>query len=285
MKLAAFDAGRGRELGVVTDDLKLVSITRAAPDLVSGMIDLIARWDAVRGDIATIAGRPADAAVADVRLQAPVGRPGKIMAIGLNYADHIAESGMETPASQTWFAKAVTATHGPNDPIQIPKVSSALDYEAELVAIIGKGGRHIAKADAPDAIFGYCVGNDVSVRDWQLRTTQWVLGKSFDTHAPFGPWIVTSDELGDPHSLGIRCFVNGEARQTSNTRHLVFNCWDQIEHLSHAMTLEPGDVIYTGTPGGVGMSMTPRRTLGDGDVVRVEIDRLGAIEAVCRPEA
>ena len=284
MKLAAFDAGRGRELGVVTD-AGLVSITRAAPGLVAGMTDLIARWPAVGAAVAElVAGRAPDAAVADVRLLAPVARPGKIMAIGLNYADHIVESGIETPAFQTWFSKAVTAVNGPGDPIRIPKVSPFLDYEAELVAIIGSGGKHIARADAPSAIFGFCVGNDATVRDWQHRTSQWVLGKSFDSHAPFGPWITTADELGDPHALGIRCLVNGETRQDSNTSHLVFDVWAQVEHLSQAMTLEPGDVIYTGTPGGVGAAMEPRRFLKDGDIVRVEIDRLGAIDAFCRLE-
>jgi ureidoglycolate lyase len=283
MKLATFDAGSGAEVGVVTD-AGLISLTRAAPEL-GALLDLIARWDAVSGRVAEIAReRAADAALADVRLLAPVPRPGKIMAIGLNYADHIAESGLETPAAQTWFSKAVSAVNGPNDPIQIPKVSSALDYEAELVFIVGKGGRHISREAAAGAIFGYCVGNDVSVRDWQLRTSQWVIGKSFDTHAPFGPWITTADEVGDPHDLSIRCWVNGEERQNSNTRHLVFDVWDQVAHLSQAMTLEPGDVIYTGTPAGVGMGMSPRRSMADGDVVRVAIDKLGAIEGVCRPE-
>ncbi len=134
-------------------------------------------------------------------------------------------------------------------------------------------------------MFGWCVGNDFSVRDWQMRTSQWVLGKSFDTHAPFGPWITTADEVPDPHALGIRCFVNGEKRQGSNTRHLVFDVWAQVEHLSQAMTLEPGDVIFTGTPSGVGAAMNPRRFLTAGDRVRVEIDELGAIENVMRDEA
>ena len=179
------------------------------------------------------------------------------MAMGLNYADHIAEAKLGRPEHQTWFSKAATAANGPFDPIQRPKVSAQLDYEAELVAVIGAGGRHIAKGDAPAAVFGFCAGNDVSVRDWQLRTSQWVIGKSFDTHAPFGPWITTADEVGDPHALSIRAMVNGEMRQDSNTRNLVFNVWDQVALLSEAMTLEPGDLIYTGTPGGVGMAMKP----------------------------
>jgi 2-keto-4-pentenoate hydratase/2-oxohepta-3-ene-1,7-dioic acid hydratase in catechol pathway len=142
----------------------------------------------------------------------------------------------------------------------------------------------VAQERAPEVIFGFCAGNDVSVRDWQLQTTQWVLGKSFDTHAPIGPWIVTPDELGDPHTMGIRCFVNDERRQNSNTRHLIFNVFDQIAHLSRAMTLEPGDVIFTGTPGGVGMAMSPPQFLKAGDKVRVEIDRIGAIEAIAGAE-
>jgi 2-keto-4-pentenoate hydratase/2-oxohepta-3-ene-1,7-dioic acid hydratase in catechol pathway len=148
----------------------------------------------------------------------------------------------------------------------------------ELVAIVGKGGKHIAAADAPGAIFGYCVGNDVTERMWQHSGPQWSLGKSFDTHAPMGPWIVTADEVGDPHALDLRCFVNGEKRQESNTRHLVFDIWQQVEHLSVGMTLEAGDCIFTGTPGGVGAAMDPRRFLKAGDVVRCEIEGLGHIE-------
>jgi 2-keto-4-pentenoate hydratase/2-oxohepta-3-ene-1,7-dioic acid hydratase in catechol pathway len=219
-----------------------------------------------------------------VRLHAPIPRPGKIMAIGMNYADHVKEMGREPPQHQVWFAKATTAVNGPYDPIQIPKVSDAVDWEAELVVVIGKRGRHIAKEQARDHIFGYCCGNDVSARDWQNRTPQWILGKSFDTHAPFGPWITTADEVGDPHTLGIRCLVNGETRQNSNTANLVFNVWDQIAHLSQVMTLEPGDLIYTGTPGGVGMGMKLPVFLKPGDRVRVEIDKLGALDALCEAE-
>ena len=152
------------------------------------------------------------------------------------------------------------------------------DYEVELVAIIGKGGKHVSADDAAGTIFGYCVGNDVTERMWQHGGPQWSLGKSFDTHAPMGPWIVTADEVGDPHSLGLRCFVNGEQRQSSNTEHLVFNIWSQIEHLSVGMTLEPGDCLFTGTPGGVGAAMDPRQFLQPGDIVRCEIDGLGHIE-------
>jgi 2-keto-4-pentenoate hydratase/2-oxohepta-3-ene-1,7-dioic acid hydratase in catechol pathway len=143
----------------------------------------------------------------------------------------------------------------------------------------------VSKADAAGVVFGYAAGNDVSVRDWQFHTAQWIVGKSFDTHAPIGPWIVTSDEIGDPHTLGIRTFVNGERRQNSNTSNLVFNVYDQIAYLSEAMTLLPGDMIFTGTPGGVGMAMKPPSFLKAGDVVRIEIDKIGALEATMRAEA
>ncbi len=191
---------------------------------------------------------------------------------------------METPADQLWFAKMSTSANGPFAPLDLPKVSEALDYEAEMVFIVGKRCRHLTEHTAKQAIFGYCVGNDVSIRDWQLRTSQFILGKSFDTHAPFGPWIVTADEIDDPHQLGIRCFVNDEKRQDSNTNQLIFDCYQQIEHLSKVMTLEPGDVIFSGTPGGVGAGFKPQRWLRTGDRVRVEIDGLSVIENVVRSE-
>lgn len=277
MKLATFTTGEMPQIGRVEGD----SLVSLAPRFLS-MVDLISRWEAVKDEVRTATGvlTPVD----NVRLLPPVPRPGKILAIGLNYADHIRETRARIPDRQVWFCKQATAANGPFDPIVLPKVSAEVDYEAELVVVIGKGGRHIAKEDVPAAIFGYCVGNDVSARDWQRATPQWMLGKSFDTHAPFGPWITTADEIPDPHTLRVRSFVNGEKRQDSNTREFVFNVWEQIAHVSQVMTLEPGDLIFTGTPGGVGMAMDPPRFLQDGDRVRVEVDRLGALEAVCRRE-
>ena len=281
MKLATFDAGAGPQLGAVVGD-RIVPLGAGLP---CEMTALIAAWPKVESQVRAVVAAGADALPLNkVRLLAPIRRPGKIMAIGLNYADHIAESNLGTPEHQVWFSKAPTAANGPYDPIQVPKVSQALDYEAELVAVIGQGGRHIGRDHAPAAVFGYCCGNDATERAWQHRTPQWVLGKSFDSHAPFGPWITTADEVPDPHVLGIHCLVNGEVRQDSNTRHLVFNVWDQIEHLSHAMTLEPGDLIFTGTPGGIGAAMKPMRFLKDGDRVRVEIDGLGALDNPCANE-
>lgn len=284
MKLVSFERDGTTGVGVVVGD-SVVDLARAAPDLPHDMIGLIADWPqyAARLNELTQSAAP-DHKLAEVHLLAPVPRPSKIMAIGLNYADHVAETGREPPKHQVWFPKLVNAVNGPYDPIQLPRASSQLDYEAELVFVIGKRCRHVRREEAADAIFGYCAGNDVSVRDWQRRTPQFMLGKSFDTHAPFGPWIVTADEVGDPHTLGVRCFVNGEKRQDSNTKHLIFNIFDQIAHVSQAVTLEPGDVIFTGTPGGVGMAMEPPNFLKVGDAVRVEIDRIGALEAKIVPE-
>lgn len=276
MKLVTFTRGQEAEIGVVINATTIVPLGNMAPD----MIALIANWDSARPKVeALAAAREQTVDIASVRLVAPVPRPGKIFAIGLNYADHVAETGMQTPSNQIWFTKACTSVNGPYDPVQIPRGSMMTDYEVELVAVIGKRGRHISNDDAAAHVFGYCVGNDVTERAWQMRTPQFCLGKSFDTHAPFGPWITTNDAAGDIHDLGIRCFVNGDERQSSNTRHLIFNLWEQIAELSQAMTLEPGDVIFTGTPGGVGMAMKPMTMLKAGDVVRCEVDGLGHIEA------
>ncbi len=278
MKLATYTADGRTRTGIVVDD-------RIIDTGVEGtMIDLIRDWDTLKPQLEARAAAGGGVPLSSVKLEAPVQRPGKIFAIGLNYADHIEESKMPAPERQVWFTKAQTSVNGPYDPILIARGTMTNDYEAELVAIIGKGGKHVSAADAPAAIFGYCVGNDMTERMWQHAVPQWSLGKSFDTHAPMGPWIVTADELGDPHGLGIRCFVNGEKRQDSNTQHLVFNVWQQVEHLSQAMTLEPGDALFTGTPGGVGAAMDPRRFLQPGDVVRIEIDRLGHIEGTMQAE-
>jgi 2-keto-4-pentenoate hydratase/2-oxohepta-3-ene-1,7-dioic acid hydratase in catechol pathway len=278
MKIAAYEQDGPRRIGVVRGD----TIVDAGFD--GDMIELIARWDDLRPALEALDDSNA-VPLADVRLAAPVARPGKIFAIGLNYADHIAESKMETPQRQVWFTKAQTSINGPFDPILIAKNTFTADYEVELVAVIGKRGKHIAAKNAHAHVFGYCVGNDVTERMWQHAGPQWSLGKSFDTHAPIGPWITTADEISDPHALALGCLVNGEQRQSSNTSHLVFDLWQQVEHLSAAMTLEPGDLIFTGTPGGIGAAMDPRQFLKPGDVVRCEIDGLGAIEGVMEAEA
>lgn len=213
--------------------------------------------------------------LASVTLEAPVQRPGKFLAVGLNYADHIAETGAATPEHPTVFAKAATSVNGPYADVVRPLISDELDYEGELGFVIGRRCRHVTREQAPGVIAGYVVVNDFSVRDVQLRTSQWTLGKSFDTHGVIGPWIVTPDEI-DPHALALRTVVNGELRQSSSTSNLIFDCYAQVQILSSICTLEPGDVIATGTPGGVGMATG--QYLVPGDTVRVEIDGIGAIE-------
>lgn len=278
MKLCTFTYADKTRTGIIVGD------TVVETGVAGTMIDLIREWDALKPGLEAKAATGTGMALADVKLEAPIQRPGKIFAIGLNYADHIAESGLGTPERQVWFTKAQTSVNAPYDPILIARGTMTPDYEAEMVAVIGKGGKHIAAADAPAAVFGYTVGNDVTERMWQHAVPQWALGKSFDTHAPMGPWIVTADEMGDPHTLGIRCYVNGEERQNSNTRHLVYDVWQQVEHLSVGMTLEPGDCLFTGTPGGIGAARDPRLFLKAGDVVRTEIDGIGHIEGVMAAE-
>lgn len=278
MKLATYLRDGKPRIGIVTEG-RLVD---AGFD--GSMIDVIAAWADLQPRFeqrATGAAIP----LGDVQLCAPVQRPGKVWAIGLNYADHIAESNMETPVRQVWFTKALTSINGPYDTILIARNAPFVDYEAELVAVVGRRCKHVAAADAASVIFGYCVGNDVTERMWQHAGPQWSLGKSFDTHAPIGPWITTADGISDPHALAITCSVNGEVRQSSNTKHLVFDLWQQIEHLSAAMTLEPGDLIFTGTPCGIGAAMEPRCFLAAGDVVRCEIEELGYIEGTMEAEA
>jgi 2-keto-4-pentenoate hydratase/2-oxohepta-3-ene-1,7-dioic acid hydratase in catechol pathway len=279
MKLATFEDATGRHTGVIAGD------TITPTGIAGSMIELIADWERLQPQVQRNTAGGTAVPLSSVQLLAPVLRPGKVFAIGLNYADHIAESQMATPEHQVWFTKAVTSINGPYAPILVGKTGPFVDYEIELVAIIGKAGKHIPRERAHEHVFGYCVGNDVTERLWQHSTPQWSLGKSFDTHAPIGPWITTADEVPDPHTLDLRCFVNGEKRQDSNTQHLVFDVWAQIAHLSQAMTLEPGDVIFTGTPAGIGATMDPRQFLKPGDVLRSEIDGLGVMEATLVAEA
>ena len=248
-------------------------------ELAGSMMDLLRGGDAAMVRVRDTVHRTRPTLdLAAVTLHAPVTNPGKILAIGLNYADHVAESGMATP-------KQHNCIQGPYGPINLPAVSKALDYEAELVVIIGKRCKHVPRERAGEVIAGYCVGNDVSVRDWQMRAQTMQIGKSFDTHGPIGPWLVTPDEIPDPHALDIRCYVKGELRQHSNTRHLIFNCFDAIAHLSQAFTLDAGDVLFMGTPSGVGAAMKPPKFLVDGDRVRIEIDGIGHIENTVVPES
>ncbi|MGZ5027314.1 MAG: fumarylacetoacetate hydrolase family protein, partial [Methylobacter sp.] len=216
-------------------------------------------------------------ALDQVKLHAPVPRPGKYLAVSLNYNDHIQETGLDKPEYPSFFTKQSTCVIGPGEAIQRPKVSDKLDYEGELAFVIGKRCRHVPVDKAHQVIAGFTIANDVSVRDWQFRSPTFTLGKSFDTHGPLGPWIVTSDEISDPHNLDLKTWVDDELRQNSNTRHMIFNCYEMIAYLSQAMTLEPGDVIATGTPAGVGVKMKPRGYMRPGQTARIEIEGIGTL--------
>ncbi len=271
MKLVTFTQGTKTRIGRLEGD-EIVDLSSIAPDMISFLES---------GEEALEKARRADGtrvALADVRLDAPVLRPPKILAVGLNYADHIEESGMETPKLPMIFNKQSTSAVGPFDNFHLPKVSPLLDYEGELGVVIGRRCRHVPRDRAHEVIAGYVAANDVSVRDWQMRVPTFTMGKSFDTHCPYGPAIVTPDEVGDPHTLDLTTRVNGEVRQSTNTKNLIFDCFALIEHLSTAFTLEPGDLISTGTCGGIAASFKPPKWLVAGDVVRVEIQNVGAIE-------
>jgi 2-keto-4-pentenoate hydratase/2-oxohepta-3-ene-1,7-dioic acid hydratase in catechol pathway len=212
-----------------------------------------------------------------VKLMAPIPKPRKFICVGLNYLDHAKESNLEIPKVPTIFSKFATSVIGPGDNIVLPKVSNAPDYEAEFAVIIGRGGRHIQKQNWRGHVFGYTIVNDVSARDYQRATTQWLMGKTFDTFGPMGPWIVTADEIADPHGVDIRTEINGEVLQNSNTRELIFKIPELLEFLSSVFTLEPGDVLSTGTPAGVGFARTPPRWLKPGDDVVVKIAGIGEL--------
>nr|WP_166175956.1 fumarylacetoacetate hydrolase family protein [Altererythrobacter segetis] len=276
MKIARFEAGGRIELGVVRDG-GLIALDSVG----FGYFDMLALIAAGAEVLDEIRQRTASAAphrrIEDVRLLAPL-RPGKYLAIGMNYAKHVAEMGhAERPRHQYWFNKQTTCINGPFDAID-PGVTEMLDYEVELGVVIGRAAKGVKAADALDHVFGYLVANDVSARDWQRHSPTFTMGKSFDTHGPIGPWIVTANEIPDPQALALRCLVNGEVRQQSSTADMSFSVAEQIEYLSTAFTLEPGDLLATGTPEGVGAAMDPPGFLHPGDVVRCEIDGIGALE-------
>jgi 2-keto-4-pentenoate hydratase/2-oxohepta-3-ene-1,7-dioic acid hydratase in catechol pathway len=218
--------------------------------------------------------------LADLKLLPPIERPGKYLAIGMNYGKHLEEAdrlGVPRSQHQIWFNKQTSCITGPDDDID-PGVTEKLDYEVELGVVIGTPCKDATESSARDHIFGYLVANDVSARDWQFHSPTITLGKSFDTFGPIGPWIVTADEVTDPHDLRLRCYVNGELRQDSSTSQMIANIWAQIAYLSTAFTLQPGDLLATGTPEGVGVGREPPLFLQPGDVVRCEIDKIGVIE-------
>ncbi len=280
MRLLTFEHQGQRRIGARSGDT-ILDLSQADPTLPSDMRSLLgagpAALDAVRAALKK--GAPTfDAGQIDV--VAPIANPEKVICIGLNYADHAAESNMPIPPEPVVFSKFASAIIGPGDSINLPAVSQKVDYEVELVAVIGTAGRNISEADALNHVVGYTVGHDVSARDYQLEKPggQWLLGKAFDSFAPLGPDIVTPDEISDPHNLGIRSFLNGQTVQESRTDQLIFKVDRLVAYLSRVFTLRPGDLIFTGTPSGVGMGRDPQVWLKPGDTVVCEIDELGRLE-------
>lgn len=276
MKLVRFTFDGKSRLGKLVGD-RVVDLSAAFPEFGDSMRALLEALPARRAQIEAADG--AAHSLDAVRLEAPIADPRKFLAIGMNYKAHAEEAaaaGIPTPKSQLWFNKQVTCIAGPNDDVVLPKVSDKVDYEAEMGFVIGQRCRHVPREAARGVIAGYLVANDVTARDWQFRSPTYTLGKSFDTHGPIGPWITTDDEIADPHDLVLTLQLNGEERQRSSTGDMIYDIYEQIAYLSTVMTLEPGDVIITGTPANVGIAT--ETFMKPGDVVRVEISGLGAIE-------
>lgn len=276
MKLATFIHNETYRVGLIKDSeiIDLGSKYHGQQGMINFLSDLSISDN--NADITQISEKTAYK-LTNIQLAAPILKPAKFFGVALNYADHIKETGLEQPDYPTLFNKQNSCVIGIGDAIHRPKVSEKLDYEGELAVIIGKRCRHVNREQAKSVIAGYTIVNDVSVRDWQMRSHTWTLGKSFDTHGPMGPWIVTPDEIGDPHNLNIKTWVNEDLRQDFSTKHLVFDCYYLIEYLSQVMTLEPGDIIATGTSSGVGVKMKPRGYMKPGDEVRIEIENIGVL--------
>jgi 2-keto-4-pentenoate hydratase/2-oxohepta-3-ene-1,7-dioic acid hydratase in catechol pathway len=277
MKFVTFQGVSARtEAGVLSGD-RVIGLRAAG---FGDMLAVLASGPEGRAKIENFVSNPAADSIfelSSVRLLAPIPRPPKLICIGLNYRDHAAEARQEIPTIPTVFSKFSNTVIGPGDAIVLPKISRKTDYEAEFAFVIGIGGRHIAAADWQRHVFGYTAFNDVSARDVQSATSQWMIGKSFDTFAPMGPCLVTADEVPDPHALDISLRIGGEVLQHSNTRELIFKIPELVAHLSSVTTLEPGDVVATGTPGGVGFARKPPRYLQPGDEVIVSIEGIGEL--------
>ncbi|MFC0307837.1 fumarylacetoacetate hydrolase family protein [Rhizorhabdus histidinilytica] len=287
MKIVTFRDGGRVGYGVVEDrEIVDISILPHAPLHVRALLD--AHGDALEPALRALTAAATTRLRLDaVRLLAPIPNPRKFLSLGGNYASHLAETakiGMVRSPTQVWFNKQTSCINGPYLPIEKPVLSDQLDYEGEMGVVIGRRCRGVKAADAMAVVAGYLVCNDVSVRDWQLRAPTHMLGKSFDSHGPMGPWLTTKDEIPDPHALRLTTHVNGELRQSGSTGDMIARIGDMIEELTSAFTLEPGDILSTGTPAGVGGLMDPPCYLKPGDVVRVEIERLGHIENRVEPQ-
>jgi len=281
MKLVTYRHDGRTSIGKIVDDA-VVDLPGADASLPSTMLELLRGGTDAMDRARAATGRGGKAVpLASVRLLAPVPNPTKFLAIGMNYRKHVAEAakvGVHTPPTQVWFNKQVSCINGPDGDVHLPRVSDQLDYEVELCVVIGQRCRHVRPQDAASVIAGYMVCNDVSVRDWQLRSQTMTIGKSFDTTGPTGPWIVTPDDVPDPTALRLRLWVNEELRQDDVAGNMIHDIAAQIAHLSTAFTLEPGDLLATGTPSGVAVAMDPPRFLKAGDVMRAQIDGIGTLE-------
>ncbi len=276
MKLATFTYQNQTRIGAVVENQIIDGL--ADSDLPTDMITFLEQGnDALQKMQTLISSGEHRIFLANVKLLAPIPRPRKFLGIGLNYADHVEETGLGKPEYPMFFTKQSSCVIGHGVAIEIPAVSEKVDYEGELAFVIGKRCKNVAVENAHEVIAGFTIANDVTVRDWQVRSPTWTLGKSFDTHGPIGPWIVTTDEILNPHALTLKTWVDDELRQNSNTCYMMFNCYEMIAYLSQAMTLEVGDVITTGTPSGVGVKMTPRGYLKAGQTVKIEIEGIGTL--------
>jgi 2-keto-4-pentenoate hydratase/2-oxohepta-3-ene-1,7-dioic acid hydratase in catechol pathway len=279
MKLARYTIDGRTTIGVVVAD-RIVEISALDPAAPKTIKDILALGPGGRTRIAQgLQAGPTGVPLAQVKLEAPIPDAQKYLAIGMNYHDHAeeaAKAGVAVPKNQLWFNKQVSCITGPFDPIYKPRVSEKMDYEAEMGVVIGRRCRYVSIEEARSVVGGYFVANDVTARDWQFKSATFTLGKSFDSHGPLGPWITTDDEIADPHALLMQLWVNGEPRQRASTAGMIYNIWQQIHELSQVMTLEPGDLIATGTCANVGIALG--KFLQPGDVVRVEIEGLGHIE-------
>jgi 2-keto-4-pentenoate hydratase/2-oxohepta-3-ene-1,7-dioic acid hydratase in catechol pathway len=282
MQLVSFCPGTAGPMNSVRTGLvvgeEIIELSDGSIGLPSNMTELLSLGDpALERAGQAVKGSAQRHPIGAVRLRAPVTDPPAILAIGMNYGAHVAEMGREPPEFQYWFNKQRTSIAGPGDPIMLPTVSTMVDYEGELAMVIGRRCQYVPANRALEVVAGFTVINDVSARDWQWRTPTFTMGKSFDSHAPCGPWLVTTDEMGDPGNLSIRTWVNDELRQDSSTADLIFTCAEMIEYLTTAFPLEAGTVIATGTPAGVGAGMSPPQFLADGDVVRIVIEGIGEL--------
>jgi acylpyruvate hydrolase len=281
MHLVTFEHNGQTNIGALRADNTIVDFSRAASSLPTDMKSFLAGGAEALAVAQKAVDNPPPAAIlarAAVTLKAPVPNPDKIICVGLNYADHAKEAKLALPEYPTVFSKYSNAVNGPDAPIVLPKISSEPDYECELGVVIGRRAKNVSQTDALSYVAGYLPFHDVSARDYQMRTSQWTLGKTFDTFAPMGPALVTRDEVGDPHTLDIQLSIGGEVLQKSNTSNLIFKIDYLVAYLSSIMTLEPGDVIATGTPAGIGGARNPKRFLKPGETVRIEIEKLGVLE-------